>query len=352
MTEKDIIFKFYKAGEKADPDCFCHYGWEGEGAFAFWKYAQAYYNSAEILFDKFKESKGDYATLNGIGLTICFLYRHFVELSVKYLFVKFVAKDLIQYINYLEKGHNLKELWKATKPTLSKLRKRCGSSVSIGSLEHYIFEFDKFDQNEDAMRYPVKKDTSRMHDPSRLDIVVLHDRMLELYHAFEEITGDLENQLFDEVPEEKLELFKQKYEEMRFKIFSFISEMKKLSDIGTDTVKKNKCHSLNDILAAPDPKMEYLKKFTADELMMIDTLYYTGRMIKCQELRLPRNPHEAKMDVYKMCVINMMHDHLEFGTPINEEFNIWSKAENSIYSYVKEAVSVLEWDKLEILEQM
>lgn len=76
MTENDIVFKFYGEGERPDPNCFCHYGWEGQGSFAFWKYACAYYDSAESLFQKFLQSKGDFAILDGIGLTICFLYRH------------------------------------------------------------------------------------------------------------------------------------------------------------------------------------------------------------------------------------------------------------------------------------
>ena len=50
MTEKDIIFKKITPGEEVDSNCFCHYGWEVIGSFAFWKYATAYYDSAEILY--------------------------------------------------------------------------------------------------------------------------------------------------------------------------------------------------------------------------------------------------------------------------------------------------------------
>ena len=73
-----MIFKLYGEGDSPDPNCFCHFGWEGTGVFAFEKYALAYYDSAEFLFAKFKESSGDLAILDGIGLTICFLYRHYV----------------------------------------------------------------------------------------------------------------------------------------------------------------------------------------------------------------------------------------------------------------------------------
>lgn len=84
MKENDVIFKLYGNDDHPDPDCFCHFGWEGIGSFAFWKYACAYYDCAEILFERFKESKGNYAILDGIGLPICFSYRHFIELSLKF----------------------------------------------------------------------------------------------------------------------------------------------------------------------------------------------------------------------------------------------------------------------------
>ncbi len=56
MTDKDVIFRKIPRGEVVDPHIFCHYGWEGSGTFAFWKFALAYYDSAEALFEKFKLS--------------------------------------------------------------------------------------------------------------------------------------------------------------------------------------------------------------------------------------------------------------------------------------------------------
>lgn len=64
--------------------------------------------------------------------------------------------------------------------------------------------------------------------------------------------------------------------------------------------------------------MKIFNSCSDDELMMFDTLYYTGRALSCGELRLPKNPHDAKKDVAKMCVINMKHDGLEFGKPKND----------------------------------
>ncbi len=158
MTINDEIFRLIHEGEVADPNSFCHYGWEGIGAFAFWKYATAYFDSAEILFEKFVASAGHNDILDGTGLTMCFLYRHFVELSIKYLYVKFATPSKEEYKKFLESGHNLYKLWRDTKPLLSKLRRRVGSTVDIGVLEYYIKEFDRFDPDAMSMRYPVRND--------------------------------------------------------------------------------------------------------------------------------------------------------------------------------------------------
>lgn len=345
MTEKDIIFKKITPGEEVDSNCFCHYGWEGIGSFAFWKYATAYYDSAEILFDKFKDSAGHYAILDGTGITMCFLYRHFVELSIKYLNVKFVCTSEADYKALLEKNHNLYELWVITKPKLSELKKRVGSSVNLGVLEHYVLEFDRFDKDSMMMRYPVKKDLSPMNEATRLDIFNLHERMVDLYNALDAIAYDLDNQLRSEISQERINGFLDKYEVMRPRVLWMLEAMKpfvekekqdfKISDFLKELKgSKNGMDQMALLLSCPD-----------DELIMYDTLYYTGRAIASEELRLPKNPHEAKIDAVKMCVKNMDRDSLEFGKPKNDEICIHQKMASSIIKYVSRAVEVIDWDK-------
>ena len=343
MKIDDIVFNLIPKGERADPDTFCYYGWEGIGSFAFWRYATAYYDSAEVLFEKFKASAGHNDILDGTGITMCFLYRHFVELSIKSLYARFVLTSEEDYKAFLNKNHNLYELWHSVKPKLSELKKKVGSSVDIGVLEHYIMEFDKFDKDSMAMRYPVKKkDLAPMHESARLDIFNLHDRVNELYLAFEGIASDLDNQLFDEVDEQKTDAFLDKYEELRHRVMWLIDKMKggtQNKDKAVDTL------DFSDLSTTPKDCMIELYRCPDDEVIMYDTLYYTGRAIKSRQLRLPKNPYEAQKDAVKMCVLNMERDHLEFGKPKNSEVTICEKAPSSIYAYVSEAVKVIDWDK-------
>lgn len=339
MTEEDVIFKIYGNDDHPDQNCFCHFGWEGIGEFAFWKYANAYYDCAEILFERFKEAKGNYRILDGIGLPICFSYRHFIELTLKYLFVKFVCTNEQDYKNYLNKGHDLGELWNAIKSKLSVLKKRVHSTVSLGCIEHYIKEFDKFDKNSMTLRYPVDKKLKPMKPETKLDIYNLHDRMLELYKAFYDLAYELDNQLFIDIDREKLEKFTDKYEELHPNIETIIDEINSVKD-----EEFKSAHVLERFKNCETSKVySILKKCSDDEIILLDTLYYTGRAITSEELRLPQNPYNARIDAKKKCILNMEHDRLEFGKPKNDQINIYGKKKAVIVEYVRKAMEVLDF---------
>lgn len=339
MTEKDVIFKTYGNDDNPDPNCFCHFGWEGIGEFAFWKYARAYYECAEILFERFKEAKGNYAILDGIGLPICFSYRHFIELALKHLFIKFVYTDDQELKNYLNKDHDLEELWLAIKNKLSELKKRVRSTVSLGCIEHYIKDFDKFDKNSMTLRYPVDKKLKPMKPETKLDIYNLHDRMQELYKALDDLSYELDNQLFIDVDTEKLNKFTAKYEELHPKIETIIDEIDSIKDEGS-----NSANFFERFKNCETSKIySILKDCSDDELILLDTLYYTGRAIISEELRLPRNPYEARIDAMKKCILNMEYDGLEFGKPKNDQINIYGKQKAVIVETVRTAMKSLDF---------
>lgn len=339
MTESDVIFKIYDSNDNPDQNCFCHFGWEGVGEFTFWKYACAYYESAKILFEKFKDAKGDNRILDGIGLPICFLYRHFVELSLKYLFIKFVGTNEQEFKDCLSKGHDIENLWKAIKSKLSELRKQVGSTVSLGSIEHYIKEFDKFDKNSMSFRYPIDKDLKPMHQDTKLDIYHLHDRMQELYKAFEVLSYDLDNQLFVDIDSEKIKKFTDKYEELRPKLEAMINEIDSIKDDGfmsADLLERIKNSETSKVISV-------LGRCSDDEIILLDVLYYTGRDINSNALRLPKNPYDARVVVKKKCILNMESDGLEFGKPKNEQINIYCKKKTAIVENVRKAMDVLNF---------
>lgn len=222
---------------------------------------------------------------------------------------------------------------------MSELRKRVRSTVSLGCVEHYIKEFDKFDQSSMTLRYPVNKKLEPMRQETRLDIYNLHDRMRELYDAFNNLSYELENQLFIEVDSEKLDKFTDKYEELRSKIETIIDEI--------DSVKDEESKSANVLEWFKNSETSkiysILKDCSDDELILLDTLYYTGRAIITEGLRLPRNRYDACIDVKKKCIQNMEHDRLEFGKPKNDEINIYGKQKSVIVENVRKAMEFLDF---------
>lgn len=225
------------------------------------------------------------------------------------------------------------------KSKLSELRKRVRSTVSLGCVEHYIKEFDKFDQSSMTLRYPVNKKLEPMRQETRLDIYNLHDRMRELYDAFDNLSYELENQLFIEVDSEKLDKFTDKYEELRPRIVTILDKIDSINDEAF-----NSEIFLERLRNSETSKMvSIFKGCSDDEIIMLDTLFYTGRAINAEELRLPKNPYDARVDAKKKCILNMEHDGLDFGRPKNDQINIYGKQKAVIVKNVRKAMEFLDF---------
>lgn len=238
----------------------------------------------------------------------------------------------------MENGHDLNGLWKGVKKKLSELKKRVGSTVNIECVEHYIKEFDKFDKTSMTLRCPVNKKLEPMKPETRLDIYNLHDRMQELYNAFDGLSCDLDNQLLVDVDSDKLNKFAGRYEELRSKIETLIDEIDSINDEGmksSNLLERIKNSETSKIVSI-------LEDCSDDEIILLDTLYYTGRAIQSGELRLPKNKDEARADAMKKCILNMERDRLEFGEPKNEQINIYGEKKGVIVEYVRKAIEKLD----------
>ena len=262
-----------------------------------------------------------------------------IELALKHLFVKYVCTDDQEFKNYLSKGHDLKELWLAIKKKLSELKKRVHSTVNLGCIEHYIMDFNEFDKNSMTLRYPVDKKLKPMKPETKLDIHNLHDRMQELYKALDDLSYELDNQLFIDVDAEKLNKFTAKYEELHPKIETIIDKIVSIKD-----EESNSANLLERFKNSETSKIySILKDCSDDEIILLDTLYYTGRAITSEELRLPKDQYKARIDVKKKCILNMEYDDLEFGKPKNDQINIYGKQKAVIVKTVRMAMKYLDF---------
>ena len=103
--------------------------------------------------------------------------------------------------------------------------------------------------------------------------------------------------------------------------------------------------SFNDIIyGKPGQTLSVLKKCSSDEIILLDTLFYTGNAILCNILNLPKNPYEARQDVKKRCILNMENDELAFGTKPEEwQINIWGKKREALAQNIEKAMSYLDF---------
>lgn len=121
---------------------------------AIYPHIEGYKQAADQIFKRI----GDEDRFLGKGflvLPMVFLYRHFVELSLK---------DIIALGNYLENdestyptNHKLGELWKLARELLVGIGQGC-TDEDLDAMEALIGQLDSIDPGSLAFRYPVTKD--------------------------------------------------------------------------------------------------------------------------------------------------------------------------------------------------
>lgn len=129
MKAKDKLFRFYKQGELPEnPDDMAYILWSENSVFNFSNYSYAYRRAAEALYEQFVSYNSDYAMKDPMAITLTFMYRHYHELTTKFLYLKFkpylirhrLSEDrLAKFIEHT--AHNLNTIWIELKPVLQEL---------------------------------------------------------------------------------------------------------------------------------------------------------------------------------------------------------------------------------------
>src|SRR6266851_7994478 len=121
----------------------------GEWAF----YADGYRKAADALVDKIEGDAPDDVFL----LPIVFLYRHFVELKLKDLFIQLVSVcHISMYPNEIT-THKLLPLWTFVKGHLDCIREEMHDTEIVPALDKLIKELSDLDPDSMHFRYAVDK---------------------------------------------------------------------------------------------------------------------------------------------------------------------------------------------------
>ena len=303
ISEKDTLIELAATLYGKDKNAYTYIGWEGTEATAFETIADGYFLAAEAVFQKFQSSAGDYRVLDGVGYPICFLYRHYMELTIKGLF--FRHADESKRKEFIKTGHDLEKLWKSIKPVIEKLQKRVVTTISIAAIENYIIQMHKFDNKSFSMRYPINNDLSPMHSESlKINIVNLHDRMQDFRSSIQQLDDEISNQVLYDIPKDQLTAMKRKISKYKKDILRCLEFIKKAGNSHTELKDHTDYFQrlLNGELYTEDERnlYQFFKNQNFEFQNLIYDIYYCGKEI-CSR-HLAKDARERKKDVLKILV--------------------------------------------------
>lgn len=152
--------------------------------------ARSYKEGADALAQAVR--KGD-ATLDTVILPIVFLYRQYIELSLK------DAVETARAVKGKEAGypkrHNLKDLWAEAKDLI---RQHYGANTppEIDYIDPCIEEFHEHDPESFSFRYPTdKKGNLNLRGLNYINLRNLYETMERIASFLECIVGDLAQEL-------------------------------------------------------------------------------------------------------------------------------------------------------------
>jgi hypothetical protein len=162
-------------------DALENYAYRGYKSGQLMVYSLAYKEAADRLVQTLHEYYS--ATLT---LPIVFLYRHYVELSLKDLLSMGIAKYSKPSTPRLLNTHKIDLLWRELKPFLQQIYS-AKESEGIEAVEACIMEFSNMDERSFSFRYPVDtkgnftlKNNSYLRELEYIDVHHLAEKMASM----------------------------------------------------------------------------------------------------------------------------------------------------------------------------
>ncbi|MCP5003264.1 MAG: hypothetical protein GY941_04830 [Planctomycetes bacterium] len=149
---------------------FAHFGW-GSLQVQFAGYIMGYKNSADLLIENAINSK-DISIIDTNVFPILFLYRQFIELSLKQAIIVLTDGNESKAKTISGLSHDLRKAWEK----YSKIMNKSMNEKELKELEvvgKYIQEFHQIDKGSFNFRYPITK---------KLDLVFGSEKRINLRH--------------------------------------------------------------------------------------------------------------------------------------------------------------------------
>lgn len=349
MNTTDVIIRELTKEELIARGPFSHFGWEGDGAFSFLTISDGYWESAKMLLERMEKESNNFAIVDSLIYPLFFNYRHSIETYLKLLFFKYGEQTEQAKRDFLELGHDLQNLWANLRSYLNKGKKHVGSSINLDAVEHYIKSINGFDPNSMVMRYPIEKDLKANKDHEyRFDFINFGERMNELCSSLRQLDYDLSNQMSETASLEELNTYLDMIEKYRPQIEIFLSILKDESK--EESIKTFNVHDfINDLKSnEPSPTYQFLRECEPDLLILLDNLFYGGRIVNSNEIRLSTSIVGRQKEFVRFCYALLDKDGLRFGEkPQEGQINIWGKMSSSLLDGISTALSILDLEPID-----
>jgi hypothetical protein len=350
MPNKNILFKNLEGEElaKKPQNEIAHFGWEGGGSFAFEMIAQSYYEGAETLFEKIQAAGNDFAVIDSLIYPMAFLYRHFIELYLKGLYLKYSGETEENIKSYLDRAsHNLMASWNEVKPFFSKGKKHVGSTVNIDGIEKSIRSMNKFDPTSMGMRYPIDKNLDELHPKAiHLDYIEVHNQMVKLHESLLKIDADIDGQVKNIADEVNIESFLEHYHKWNSKLDFYLLILQKEMETthNEEDFEVVSIFEHLDELSDEEESIVFYEESDDDFKIIVEVLYYVGRDLRTNGMHLSKNKAEKKKEFVTCCLNHMKAFHLRFSGPVDINLmNAYTKSPDAIYNNISMAREILSF---------
>ena len=143
-------------------------------------FCDGYRRAADAIVDHFIERRtelSDYSSYHAfLACPIIFLYRHYLELRLKDLFIGY--GELLGESTKVG-GHKLTWLWQKVYERASRASTESVAEIDedMDILEGIVQEFDRIDPKSETFRYPVDNQGSNVTLPPEIDLLRLKEAM-------------------------------------------------------------------------------------------------------------------------------------------------------------------------------
>ena len=151
-------------------------------------YAHGYKRAADELVDKVEGEAPDDVLI----LPIVFLYRHYVELTLKDLILRLVSLCGLHIEPKQITGHKLPPLWELAKQHLHCVKEEMQDKEVVPALDKLIGELQDLDPDSMHFRYAVDKDFAEMVLPRSLSMKHLKETMEKIRNGFSYIEAGID----------------------------------------------------------------------------------------------------------------------------------------------------------------